>query len=236
MLPQRDLGLPVFRFQALVALLLSSQTRDETVSAAVRNLQAAPGGLTVQSVAAMEDAQLNACISKVGFHNNKTKYLKATARALLDEHGGDVPKTAAELCALPGIGPKMAYIVLSIAHGIVDGIGVDTHMHRIFNQLDWVASKTPEQTRKQLEGWLPREHWPDVNVLFVGFGQELQTRQASLLLRAARSARPSEALALCLRLGCKATAHDRGDKAKATALQLAANAADDAAVAALSNA
>jgi hypothetical protein len=63
-----------------------------------------------------------------------------------------VPETAEDLCSLPGIGPKMAYLILSAAFDIHDGIGVDTHMHRIFNVLQWVTSKTPEQTREQLEG------------------------------------------------------------------------------------
>jgi endonuclease-3 len=85
-----------------------------------------------------------------------------------------VPRTAKELCALPGIGPKMAYIILNVAHGIVTGIGIDTHMHRIMNQLRWMQTKTPEQTRAVLESWLPREEWGKINLLFVGFGQQVR--------------------------------------------------------------
>ena len=161
-------------FHILIALMLSSQTKDQVVSETMFALKAWPrGGLSVDSVLAMTDRELDGLIAKVGFHNNKTKYIKQTAQILKDRYKGRVPQTAHELCALPGIGPKMAYIILSAAFDIVDGIGVDTHMHRIFNQLGWVASKTPEQTREQLEGWLPRPEWGKVNVLFVGLGQVL---------------------------------------------------------------
>ena len=58
--------------------------------------------------------------------------------------------------SLKGVGPKMAHIVMSLAWNEVTGIGVDTHMHRIFNDLKWCESKTPEGTRMQLESFVPR--------------------------------------------------------------------------------
>lgn len=75
--------------------------------------------------------------------------------------------------ALPGVGPKMAHLTLQVAWRNVVGIGVDTHVHRISNRLGWVKSNTPEQTRVQLEQWLPRDYWGAVNVLLVGFGQKV---------------------------------------------------------------
>ena len=62
------------------------------------------------------------------------------------------------LTSLPGVGPKMAYICMTAAWGKVEGIGVDTHVHRIANRLNWVqrSTKTPEQTRLALENWMPR--------------------------------------------------------------------------------
>jgi len=191
-------------FHILVALMLSSQTKDQVVSDAMQALKAWPrGGLSVDSILAMTDVELDSMIAKVGFHNNKTKYIKQTAQILKDNHGGRVPQTAEELCSLPGIGPKMAYIILSAAFGIVDGIGVDTHMHRIFNVLSWVTSKTPEQTREQLEGWLPRSEWPHVNVLFVGLGQGTQqpAERHRLLRRCVDCSRPADALRLVHRIG-----------------------------------
>ena len=101
---------------------------------------------------------------------------------------------------LPGVGPKMAYIVESIAFGTVSGIGVDTHMHRMFNDLKWVTSKTPEQTREQLEGWLPKERWGEVNVLWVGFGQETQQQKEKMLRKALACSSPREALRIVQRV------------------------------------
>ena len=75
------------------------------------------------------------------------------------------------MCKIKGVGPKMAFLAATIAWGQNFGIGVDVHVHRISNRLGWVASNTPEQTRTQLEEWLPQERWFEVNVLLVGFGQ-----------------------------------------------------------------
>ena len=98
---------------------------------------------------------------------------------LRDRHAGLVPRTLPELLALPGVGPKMALIVLRVNTGEVAGVSVDTHVHRICNQLGWVGpagrqTKTPEQTRAAVEGWLPRELWDDFNLILVGIGQEVR--------------------------------------------------------------
>jgi endonuclease-3 len=162
------------RFHVLVGLLLSSQTKDAVTAAAVRNLQSTiPGGLSPESVNQPEItiSELDACISKVGFHNTKAKNLKIIAGVLKEQHGGDVPNTPEELMALPGIGPKMAYLCLSAAWDIHLGIGVDTHVHRITNLWGWHKTKTPEETRAKLEAWLPKENWHEINTLVVGLGQ-----------------------------------------------------------------
>ena len=99
------------------------------------------------------------------------------------------------------VGPKMAYIVENIAFDTASGIGVDTHMHRMFNDLKWVTSKTPEQTREQLEGWLPRDKWASINYIWVGFGQEVQQQKEKMLRKCVASSSPREALGLVKKLG-----------------------------------
>lgn len=96
---------------------------------------------------------------------------------MLAQYGGDIPKTIDGLCKLPGVGPKMAHICMQVAWGEVPGITVDTHVHRISNRIGWVQkpTKTAEQTRVQLESWLPKEEWTDINYILVGFGQEICT-------------------------------------------------------------
>jgi endonuclease-3 len=147
--------------------MLSSQTKDAVVGQTIRSMQA-DNVCNVHAISKMSPTELNAYINKVGFHNNKTKYIKETVEILLERCNGDIPSCAKEMMKLPGVGPKMAFICENVAWNLQTGIGVDTHMHRIFNQLRWVKSNTPEQTRVQLEAWLPQENWRDVNLLWVG--------------------------------------------------------------------
>ncbi|KAK4989359.1 alpha,alpha-trehalase nth1 [Elasticomyces elasticus] len=164
------------RLQTLVALMLSSQTKDTVTAFAIRNLQQnldAERGFCLEALLDVEPARLNELIAKVGFHNNKVKYIKATALILRDRFGGDIPDTIEGLVSLPGVGPKMAYLTMSAAWGRHEGIGVDVHVHRITNLWGWHKTNTPEQTRAQLEAWLPKEKWHDINALLVGFGQTI---------------------------------------------------------------
>ncbi|ROW15937.1 hypothetical protein VPNG_02486 [Cytospora leucostoma] len=167
------------RFHTLVALMLSSQTKDTTNAVVMRRLQAelppsgegAPPGLSLENVLAVEPARLNEMIWAVGFHNNKTRYLKQTAEILRDQWEGDIPDTIEGLVALPGVGPKMAHLCLSSAWGRTEGIGVDVHVHRITNLWGWHKTKTPEETRLALQSWLPKDKWREINWLLVGLGQ-----------------------------------------------------------------
>lgn len=198
-LPERHRGDKIYRFQVLIALMLSSQTKDAVVGDTMRALQKV--GLDVENISQMEHDELNKLIGKVGFHNNKTKYIKSAVEMLKADYDGDIPPTAVEMMKLPGVGPKMAFIVENVAFGTTTGIGIDTHMHRMFNALGWVSSKNPEQTRIQLEAWLPREYWPTVNLLWVGFGQEVQQFKPKMIQKALDCSRPKEALLLVKRLG-----------------------------------
>ncbi|KAB8338845.1 hypothetical protein FH972_021789 [Carpinus fangiana] len=160
------------RFQTLVALMLSSQTKDTVTAVAMQNLQRRlPGGFSLESVLAVEPATLNGMIDKVGFHNNKTKYIKATAEILRDRFAGDIPDSIEGLVSLPGVGPKMAFLTMSAAWGRDEGIGVDVHVHRITNLWGWHKTKNPEETRASLEAWLPKDKWHNINTLLVGLGQ-----------------------------------------------------------------
>ncbi|KAK3673430.1 alpha,alpha-trehalase nth1 [Recurvomyces mirabilis] len=162
------------RLQTLVALMLSSQTKDTVTAVAIKRMQEGlPSGFNLQSLIDVEPDELNRLIEKVGFHNNKTKFLKAVAIILRDKFDGDIPDTIDGFISLPGVGPKMAYLCMSAAWGRDEGIGVDVHVHRITNLWGWHKTSTPEQTRAELESWLPKEKWHDINHLLVGFGQTI---------------------------------------------------------------
>ncbi|KAF6240341.1 hypothetical protein HO173_001952 [Letharia columbiana] len=163
------------RFQTLIALMLSSQTKDTTNAIAMRRLQTElpSPGLTLENILQVDPIKLNELIYVVGFHNNKTRYIKAAALILRDDYAGDIPDSIEGLMSLPGVGPKMAYLCLSAAWGRTEGIGVDVHVHRISNLWGWHKTKAPEETRASLEAWLPRERWHEINHLLVGFGQTI---------------------------------------------------------------
>ncbi|EFB17708.1 hypothetical protein PANDA_016228, partial [Ailuropoda melanoleuca] len=163
----------VRRYQVLLSLMLSSQTKDQVTAGAMQRLRSR--GLTVDSILQTDDSTLGTLIYPVGFWRSKVKYIKQTSAILQQRYGGDIPATVAELVALPGVGPKMAHLAMAVAWGTVSGIAVDTHVHRIANRLGWTetATKSPEKTRAALEAWLPRELWSEINGLLVGFGQQV---------------------------------------------------------------
>lgn len=93
--------------------MLSSQTKDTTNAIAMRRLQTelpAPG-LTLENILDVDPVRLNEMIYVVGFHNNKTRYIKATALMLRDNFGSDIPDTVEGLMRLPGVGPKMVRLI-----------------------------------------------------------------------------------------------------------------------------
>ncbi|XP_077380599.1 endonuclease III-like protein 1 [Festucalex cinctus] len=163
----------VRRFQVLVSLMLSSQTKDQVTAAAMQRLR--EHGCTAEKLLSTDEETLGKLIYPVGFWRNKVKFLKMTSAMLVKDYGGDIPDTVEGLVRLPGVGPKMAHLAMDIAWDQVSGIGVDTHVHRISNRLGWLMkpTKNPEATRKALQEWLPRDLWSEINWLLVGFGQQV---------------------------------------------------------------
>ncbi|KAJ5155318.1 hypothetical protein N7492_008121 [Penicillium capsulatum] len=183
------------RFQTLIALMLSSQTKDTVTAVAMQRLHTELGDtqppddvviktddeskpseskdstLNLANILAVSPTKLNEIIHTVGFHNNKTKYIKSAALILRDQYAGDIPSTPEGLMSLPGVGPKMAYLCMSAAWDKHEGIGVDVHVHRITNLWGWHKTKNPEETRLALQSWLPRDKWHEINKLLVGLGQ-----------------------------------------------------------------
>lgn len=170
-----------YRFQLLLSLMLSSQTKDEINYEAMLKLNnelKGTKGLTINGILSLEDSRLNELIFQVGFHNRKTGYIKKACEILKEKHNNDIPTTIEEIVKLPGVGPKMGYLLLQKGWNKNDGIGVDVHLHRLAMMWGWVKnSLNPEKTRVQLQDWLPEEHWGDVNPLLVGFGQVICTPQ-----------------------------------------------------------
>ncbi|GAA0172115.1 DNA glycosylase [Lithospermum erythrorhizon] len=169
------------RFAVLISSLLSSQTKDHINHGAIQRLNQ-HGLLTPEAIDQAEEATLKSLIYPVGFYTRKASNMKKIAKICLLSYGGDIPRKLEELLRLPGIGPKMAHLVMNVAWDDVQGICVDTHVHRICNRLGWVSrlgtmqkTSSPEQTRESLQLWLPKEEWVTINPLLVGFGQTICT-------------------------------------------------------------
>ncbi|CAN8295393.1 unnamed protein product [Cochlearia groenlandica] len=169
------------RFYVLIGTLLSSQTKDHVTSAAVDRLHQ-NGLLTPEAIDKADETTIKELIYPVGFYTRKATNVKKVANICLTRYDGDIPSSLEELLSLPGVGPKIAHLVLHIAWNDVQGICVDTHVHRICNRLGWVSklgtkqkTSSPEETRVALQQWLPKEEWIAINFLLVGFGQTICT-------------------------------------------------------------
>ena len=152
----------------LISCLLSLRTRD-TVSypASVRLFVKAK---TPRTMLKLSLKTIEKLIYPVGFYRNKARSILSVSEDLLERFKGKVPKTKEELLSIKGVGPKTANLVLSEAFGI-PAICVDTHVHRISNQIGLVKTKTPEQTEKKLMELLPKRYWSEFNPLLVMWGQ-----------------------------------------------------------------
>jgi len=162
LMPQRD------PFRILVTAVLSTRTQDPvTAAAAARLLRRASDPC---ALARLSPARIQQLIYPVGFYRTKANLLPELARMLVERRDDGVPRTMAELLELPGVGRKVANIVLSQGFGL-PAIAVDTHVQRISNRLDLVRTSRPIDTERALMEMLPRRRWNDWNRLLVALGQ-----------------------------------------------------------------
>jgi endonuclease III len=134
--------------ELLVATMLSAQTTDVRVNMVTEELF--EKYRTAADYAGADPARLEEDIRPTGFYRNKARSLQGMARALLERHGGEVPRTMAELVALPGVGRKTANVVLGNAFGVDEGVVVDTHVRRVSGRLGLTGEKDPEKIELDL--------------------------------------------------------------------------------------
>jgi endonuclease III len=134
--------------ELLVATMLSAQTTDVRVNMVTERLF--EKYRTAADYAGADPAQLEEDIRPTGFYRNKARSLQGMARALLERHGGEVPRTMAELVALPGVGRKTANVVLGNAFAVDEGVVVDTHVRRVSGRLGLTEERDPEKIERDL--------------------------------------------------------------------------------------
>lgn len=157
-------------FQLLVAVMLSAQTNDNQVNKITRELFRDYG--TPEKLAELDVPALEEKIKTCGLYKNKAKNIVATTRILLDEYGGQVPSTEAELVALPGVGRKTANVVRSVGFGL-PALAVDTHVARVARRLGLSDGKTPDAVEADLCALLPREDWAAAHHWFIWHGRRV---------------------------------------------------------------
>ena len=149
-------------FELLIAVLLSAQTTDKRVNQVTKALFAA--GPTPARMLALGAETIEAIIKPAGFFRMKTKSVLATCRILVEEHGGEVPRTREALEALQGVGRKTANVVLNVAFGDPT-LAVDTHVFRVANRTGLAAGSTPLEVELGLLERIPEQflhnahHW-----------------------------------------------------------------------------
>ncbi|HBH73610.1 MAG TPA: endonuclease III [Synechococcales bacterium UBA10510] len=156
-------------FTLLIAVLLSAQCTDKKVNEVTPALFAA--GPNPAAMAALAEQTILGHIRVLGLAKTKARNVKRLAELLLERHDGAVPRSFAELEALPGVGHKTASVVMAQAFG-VPAFPVDTHIHRLAQRWGLSNGLSVEQTERDLKGLFPREAWNKLHLQIIFYGRE----------------------------------------------------------------
>ena len=155
--------------ELLVATILSAQTTDVQVNRVTEKLFTKYRTAEDYADSSLDELEEN--IRPTGFYRNKARSLRGMARALVEEHGGEVPSTMSELVALPGVGRKTANVVLGNAFGINEGIVVDTHVRRVSDRLGLTEGSDPAKIEQELMRLVPEGDWTIFSHLLILHGR-----------------------------------------------------------------
>lgn len=149
-------------FELLIAVMLSAQATDKGVNLATAKLF--PVANTPEKTLALGLENLTAYVNTINLYRTKAAHIMEACRILVDQYGGEVPRTMKELVALPGVGRKTANVVLNVAFH-EPTIAVDTHIFRVCNRTGFATGKTPTEVEEKLLKIVPDEfklnahHW-----------------------------------------------------------------------------
>jgi endonuclease-3 len=158
-------------WELLVATILSAQCTDARVNLVTPELFRRFPAPAAMSRATLE--QLEALIRSTGFFHNKAKSIQGAARKVVEEFGGEVPQTLAELITLPGVARKTASVVLGVCFGKAEGVVVDTHVFRIARRLGLAKGDTPQKVEQELMRIVPQGRWIGFSHQIIQHGREV---------------------------------------------------------------
>ncbi len=157
-------------FRVLISTIISLRTKDDTTAQASKRLfKLATNPADMMSLRITE---IEKAIYPAGFYRVKARTIKNICRELVDKHDSLVPDELDDLLGLKGVGRKTANLVLTLGYN-KPGICVDTHVHRIFNRLGYIKTKTPDSTEMELRMKLPKKYWIEINSILVAYGQNV---------------------------------------------------------------
>jgi endonuclease-3 len=157
-------------FKSLIGSVLSARNRDESTAMAVEKLFSKYD--TPEKLANADIQSIEQLIKRSGFYKTKARYVKQISKIIHEQYDDKVPDDMDRLLALPGVGRKIAGVVMTYTFGKGISIPVDTHVHRCANRIGLVKTKNPNQTEKELMKIVPKKYWILVNELFVSFGKK----------------------------------------------------------------
>jgi endonuclease III len=161
----------------LVATILSAQCTDERVNQVTESLFTKYR--RPQDYLKVAESELAADIRPTGFFNQKTKAIRGAARKIVEEYGGEVPKSMRELITLPGVARKTANIVQGNAYPERHrtdpdaGVAVDTHVRRVSQRLGFTDQKDPDKVERDLMRLIPREEWFSFTYVLIEHGRQV---------------------------------------------------------------
>jgi endonuclease-3 len=159
-------------FTLLIAVLLSAQCTDRRVNTVTPRLFALADNPA--AMARVPEERIREIIRPCGLSPQKARAIAGLSRLLLERHGGEVPRTFAELETLPGVGHKTASVVMAQAFG-VPAFPVDTHIHRLAQRWGLTSGRSVTQTERDLKRLFPREHWNQLHLRIIFYGREYCT-------------------------------------------------------------
>ena len=157
--------------QLLVATILSAQCTDKRVNMVTPALFARYANARALAGAAQEEIQ--ELVKSTGFFRNKAKNILGMARALVEEHGGEVPRSMEALVRLPGVGRKTANVILGNAFGVNEGIVVDTHVGRLANRFGLTRETDAVKVEQALIPLFERDAWTMLSHLMIWHGRRV---------------------------------------------------------------
>jgi endonuclease-3 len=158
-------------WELLVATILSAQCTDLRVNMVTPELfRRFP---TPAAMAKATLPELEELIRTTGFFHNKAKSIQGAARKVVEEFGGQVPQTLAELITIPGAARKTANVVLGVCFGKAEGVVVDTHVFRIARRLGLAKSDTAPKVEQELMQILPQSRWIDFSHQIIHHGRQV---------------------------------------------------------------